>query len=237
MSNPARAPTICRRQRGEILAHSHGKQFCRASLPLQRNSNAIHSAAGICGGMRRISWLIAVRVLVITIASAQHGMVETQVEAKKAQLLQFNAFARSNPELLREKVFCLCSVCSVLPIMTRNLVTGKGTAYAHRQMDVQKGLITKAELKAANGTKTFVSYWDYFRLYRRYAAGQVDEHGIACDIQMDSATDTYEPGMQSYSADQSQCCPHVACTLQYNGMCLSTLQRCHQVYTITICDQ
>jgi len=69
-----------------------------------------------------------------------------------------------NPELLRDKVFCLCTVCSVLPIMTRYVVTGNGTAYAHRQMDVKKGLIVKAELQVANGTKTWLPYGDYYCL-------------------------------------------------------------------------
>ena len=112
-------------------------------------------------------------------ASAQDCIIGEQVQAKKEKLLKWNPFAKINPDLLTDKVFCLCTVCSVMPIMTRNVMRNRGTAYSHRQADVKKHLITKAELDAANGTKTLLPYGDYFRLFRLHAAGQVDEHGIA----------------------------------------------------------
>lgn len=80
-------------------------------------------------------------------------------------------------------------------------MTDKVTLYAHRQADVKKGLITKAELQAANGTKTLPPYGDHFRLFRLHAAGQVDEHGIACDVQMDSPAYIYKAEAQSSSLD------------------------------------
>lgn len=88
-------------------------------------------------------------------------MIEAQVDAKKEKLLQCLCKIL---ELLRDKVVCLCTVCSVLPIMTRYVVAGKGTAHTHCQMDVKKGLIAKAELQAANGTnlETWLPYGDYF---------------------------------------------------------------------------
>ena len=112
-------------------------------------------------------------------ASAQDCIIGEQVQAKKEKLLKSNPFAKINSDLLRDKVFCLCTVCSVMPIMTRNVMRNRGTAYCHRQADVKKHLIRKAELDAANGTKTLLPYGDYFRLFRLHAAGQVDEHGIA----------------------------------------------------------
>ncbi len=62
-------------------------------------------------------------------ASVQERMIEEKVEAKKEMLHIHNSFANRNADLFREKVFCLCTVCSVLPIMTRNVLTNKGTAY------------------------------------------------------------------------------------------------------------
>ena len=144
-------------------------------------------------------------------ASAQDCVIEEQIQAKKEKLLKCNPFAKINPDLQRDKVFCLCTVCSVLPIMTRNVMTNRGTAYSHRQADMKKDLITKAELDAANGTKTLLPHGDYFRLFRLHAAGQVDEHGIACDIQVDSPADICGAEAQSTSPDQSQCFPHAAC--------------------------
>ena len=95
-------------------------------------------------------------------ASALHLVIEARVEAKKDQLIKYNYYARADPDLLRDKVFCLCTVCSVMPIMSRNFMSLKGTAYAHRKVDVNKGYITKAELSVANGTKTFLPYGDFF---------------------------------------------------------------------------
>ena len=97
-------------------------------------------------------------------ASTERSAIETQVEGKKDQLLKHNPYAKRNPGLLMDKVFCLCTVCSVLPLLTRNPLSLKGTAHSHRQVDVKKGFITNDELLAAKGQKTFVSYGDFFSL-------------------------------------------------------------------------
>jgi hypothetical protein len=151
-------------------------------------------------------------------APAQDCTIEEQVEAKKEKLVKCNCLAKGNADFLRDKVFCLCTVCAVDPIMTRTRMMTKGTAYTHRQADVMQGLITRAELNTARGTKTLLPYGDYFRLFRLYAAGQVDENGIACDVHIEPPAETCGAEAQSTSPDQSQCFPH-ACRQQHEGTC------------------
>lgn len=111
--------------------------------------------------------------------------VEDRVEARKQKLLTANPWAKSNPDLLRDKVFCLCSLCTMVPILTRDAVVHKGTAYSHRKVDVTKGVITTAELKAANGSKTYMPYEDFFLLYRDHCEGRVDLCGNTIDVDME----------------------------------------------------
>ena len=87
--------------------------------------------------------------------AAAHGSIECLV-AKKEKLLKYNPYSRTHPDLLRDEVICLCSLCSGVLITDTNVLVNRGTAYLPR--DVRKGLITKAELVAANGSKTCVSF-------------------------------------------------------------------------------
>ena len=175
--------------------------------------------------MRRVLWLAGFGALVTSMASGQDCTIEEQVEAKKEKLLRSNPSANRDPDFLRDKVFCLCTVCAVDPIMTRNRMMNKGIAYAHRQADVKEGLITKAELATALGTKTLIPYGDYFVLFRLYAAGQVDENGIACDVYMEPPADTCEAEVQPTSPDQSQCFPEACCQQHHDE---GTCQESHQ---------
>lgn len=162
-------------------------------------------------------------------ASGPDLAVERHVEAKKDLLLKYNSYAKQNPGLLRDKVFCLCTVCSVMPIMRRNVMAHRGRSYAHRDVDVMKGLISAAELKAAKGTKTCLPYGDYFALFRKHAAGQVDEHGNRCEVQSESPADSRAGEAQSFSPSiQPQGCPQTACPPYPEGACLGTLQHRHQ---------
>ena len=54
----------------------------------------------------------------------------------------------------------------------------KRTAYAHREVDVSKKLISKPSLLKANGALTVVPFGDYFRMYKSYVQGRADEHGV-----------------------------------------------------------
>ena len=168
--------------------------------------------------MRRVLWLAGFGALVTSMASGQDCTIEEQVEAKKEKLLRSNPLAKRDPDFLRDKVFCLCTVCAVDPLMTRTRMMNKGTAYTHRQVDVKQGLITRAELDIARGTKTWLPYGDYFGLVRLCAAGQVDENGIARDVQMEPPADTCGAEAQPTSPDQSQCFPQ-ACRQQHEGTC------------------
>jgi hypothetical protein len=112
------------------------------------------------------------------------GRIEDLVEAKKEKLLKYNPYARTNPDLLRDKVFCLCTLCSEVLITDRNVLVNRGIASLHREIDVRKGLITKAELLAANGSKTSMSYGDFFQIYRAHCEGRVDAAGMALDLPM-----------------------------------------------------
>ena len=116
--------------------------------------------------------------------AAAQGSIEDLVEAKKEKLLKYNPYARTNPDLLRDKVFCLCTLCSGVLITDRNVLVNRGTAYLHREVDISKGLITKAELLAANGSKTCMSYGDFFQIYRAHCEGRVDAAGRALDLPM-----------------------------------------------------
>jgi len=108
--------------------------------------------------------------------------IEQRVEGKKQELLRYNAWARSNPSLLQDKVFCLCTRCTAVPLMNRNCMTSRRTAYNHRQSDVSRKLITNEELLNANGSLTLVPYGDFFRMYRRFLVGAADESGLPCGL-------------------------------------------------------
>jgi hypothetical protein len=170
--------------------------------------------------MMHVGVLVALSCLVIAMASTQYSDVEASVEAKKSDLLKYNPYAKNNTELLRDKVFCLCTACSVVPIMARKDLSNKSTAYRHSQGDVERGLITKAELLAAVGTKTFIGYEDYFHLYRKYTTGQLDVYGNAVNVQLESAAETQVNAAQSLSpATRSQAWDHTACPIESEGMC------------------
>ncbi len=169
-------------------------------------------------------------------ATAQRFIIEAQVEAKKDQILKYNPYAKENPKLLMDKVFCLCTICSLLPLMTRNTLSLKGTAHSHRQVDVKKGIITSDELLAAKGQKTFVSYGDFFSLFRKHAKGELDEHGNPCQVQLESQALMSEAELQSTApANQHQGSLHAACSKDHEGTCLDELQ--HYKQDIYICTQ
>ena len=127
--------------------------------------------------MKRVAKLASLCTLIVAMASAQRDTVEAEVVPKKDKLLKYNPYAKNRPELLMDKVFCLCMSCSVMPIMARNDMTNRSTAYRHSQVDVKNGHITQAELRAAVGTKTFIGYEDYFRLFRDFKRGKLDVDG------------------------------------------------------------
>ena len=169
--------------------------------------------------IKRVAGLVALGALAGAMASAQHSNVEALVEAKKTELLKYNPYAKNNTELLRDKVFCLCTACSVVPIMARNDMSNKTTAYRHSQGDVERGLITKAELLAAVGTKTFIGYEDYFHLYRQHTKGELNVDGDAADVHLESVAVTQDAQSPS-AAFPSQGCPYMACPMENDGMCL-----------------
>ncbi len=155
-------------------------------------------------------------------ASTERSAIETQVEGKKDQLLKHNPYAKRHPGLLMDKVFCLCTVCSVLPLLTRNTLSLKGTAHSHRQVDVKKGFITNDELLAAKGQKTFVSYGDFFSLFRKHAKGELDEHGRTCEVHPESEAVMIEGEAElTMPANQHQGSSHATCSAEHEGMCLS----------------
>ena len=57
--------------------------------------------------MKRGPSLLAFGALVVIMSSAQEKVaIEMQVDAKKDLILQHNAYAKDDPDLLREKAFC-----------------------------------------------------------------------------------------------------------------------------------
>ncbi len=168
--------------------------------------------------MKRVAVFVPLSALFIAMSTAQPGMIELQVEAKKNKLLQYNFYASKNPDRLRDMVFCLCTACCVMAIMTRNDMINRSTAWRHSRGDIKKGSVTEAELQAAVGTKTFISYEDYFHLYRQHLQNQLDEHGNPIDVQLESAAVTCEAEAHPASlSDQSQGCLHAACPME--GRC------------------
>lgn len=157
-------------------------------------------------------------------ASAQRSTIEAQVEAKKDQILKYNPYAKQNSRLLMDKVFCLCTTCSVLPLLTRNTLSLKGTAHLHRQVDVKNGIITNDELLAAKGQKTFVSYGDFFSLFRKHAKGEFDEHGNPCELRPKSHAVMSEAETQfTAPANQFQGTSYAASSVEHEGTCLNQL--------------
>ena len=109
--------------------------------------------------------------------------IEQHVEQKKQELLVHNPWAQSNPWHLQDKVFCLCTRCTTQqPLMQRNVMVAKRTAYSHRKSDVSKRLVSEKEVTQANGSLTLVPYGDFFRMYRLHVAGSADDSGYACDL-------------------------------------------------------
>ena len=125
-------------------------------------------------------------LVALTMARAHESDLEALVEAKKDKLLTQNPYAKNNTELLRDKVFCLCTVCSVMPIMDRNDMSNKSTTWRHIRGDVLQGVITESEVKAASGARTFIGYEDYFHLYCKYSNGQLDVHGHPIEVEVET---------------------------------------------------
>ena len=213
-----------------VHVHAATLRACQNTLPHDRSKASIMKSAfkiaqGAChvvfgpyGVMKRVAVFVVLSALFIAMSTAQPSIIELQVEAKKNKLLTYNFYASKNPDRLRDMVFCLCTACCVMAIMTRNDMINESTAWRHRIGDVEKGIVTEAELKAAVGTKTFISYEDYFHLYRQHLQGQLDEHGSPIDVQPESAADTC--GAEAHPpplADQSQGCLHAACPME--GRC------------------
>ena len=107
--------------------------------------------------------------------------------------------------------------------MSRNVVSRKQKAWSHRQRNVEKGLISQAELAAASGSKTFLSYWDFSRLYRQHIQGHLDVHGNPCDVHLDAADGLCEADEPSVlPADPSLA---AACRLEDAGIIPGAQQR------------
>lgn len=148
------------------------------------------SDAAVCS-MNRYTFLVPI---LFSMASAQ-GNINARVDAKKQMLLQWNTFARGNPDLLQNKVFCLCKKCTTSAsgdtLMDRRVLHSQGTAYSHRLLDVRNGLITKSELRLARGSLTYLTYEDFFRLYRAHLEGRVDKHGKPVDVHVEPAEEQH----------------------------------------------
>ncbi len=108
--------------------------------------------------------------------------IEQQVERKKQELLVHNPWARANTWHLQDKVFCLCTSCTTEPLMKRNAMVARRTAYSHRKSDVTRKLIRAGELAKANGSLTLVPYGDFIDMFRLYVEGAADETGLLCNL-------------------------------------------------------
>ena len=183
--------------------------------------------------MRRLGVLVTLCALVGTMAGTRQSHLEALVETKKDKLLTQNPYAKNNTELLRDKVFCLCTVCSVMPIMDRSDMSSKSTAYRHIQGDVEKGSITKAELKAAGIAGTFIGYEDFFHQYRRYIKGQLDVHGHPIEVELAANAEMQEAAVQSPLANMSQGSPHATCTMENKGVFTPLSHILHPVHSCT----
>jgi len=104
--------------------------------------------------------------------------VEAQVALKKQELLKYNPWANTDPSRLEDRVFCLCTRCTVQPLMLRSVMSLRRTAYAHREVDVSNKLVDKAALLKANGSLTVVPFGDFFKMYTYYVQGKADENGL-----------------------------------------------------------
>ena len=118
--------------------------------------------------------------LLLLVSMAAVLSIEQQVEEKKQDLLAHNPWLRKNLWSIHDYVFCICTRCTTEPLMERNAMVAKRTAYAHRQADASKKLIGERDIVRANGSLTFVPYGDFFRMYREFVAGTADENGLAC---------------------------------------------------------
>ena len=107
--------------------------------------------------------------------------IEQQVEQKKQDLIAHNHWATENPYNLQDKAFCLCTRCTTEPLMKRNAMVAKSTAYSHMKLDIKKKLVSEDAVTKANGSLTLVSYGDFFGMFRQYVAGEADENGFPCD--------------------------------------------------------
>ena len=81
-------------------------------------------------------------VIGLILMAAMQGNIDDLVEAKKQRLLRYNSYAKDNPELLRNKAFCLCSKCLVLPLMHCDVMISHQAAYGHRNIVHEGNVIT-----------------------------------------------------------------------------------------------